>query len=83
MRIRYDEIKVNDVILFHGANVRVTKVTETPAPANEWYPDEKTITFKIEPADDEALKTLGGFYSHGSYGGVGCLMTELVSRENN
>lgn len=80
MTIRYDELKVNDVIKFHGANVRVTKVTETPAPANEWYPDEKTISFDIEPADDDAVKILGRFYSHGTYGGVGCLTTELVTR---
>lgn len=80
MTIRYDELKVNDVIKFHGANVRVTKVTEKPAPANEWYPDEKTIRFDIEPADDDAVKILGRFYSHGTYGGVGCLTTELVTR---
>lgn len=80
MKIRYDEIRVNDVILFHGAKVRVTKVTETPAPANKWYPDEKTIGFDIEPADNEAEKLLGKFYSHGTYGGVGCLTIELVCR---
>ena len=80
MTIRYDEIQKNDVIRFHGANLRVTKVTETPAPANQWYPNEKTIGFEVEPADDEAIKILGSFYSHGSYGGVGCLTVELVSR---
>jgi hypothetical protein len=80
MTIRYDELKVNDVIKFHGANVRVTKVIETPAPANEWYPNEKTIRFDIEPADEDAVKILGKFYSHGTYGGVGCLTTELVRR---
>ena len=80
MIIRYDEIKKNDVIRFHGANVRVIKVMETPAPANKWYPNEKTIHFDIEPADNEAEKILGKFYSHGTYGGVGCLTIELVSR---
>ena len=80
MTIRYDEIQKNDVIRFHGANLRVTKVTEAPAPANKWYPNEKTISFDVEPADDEAVKILGNFYSHGSYGGVGCLTVELVSR---
>ena len=80
MKIRYDEIKKNDVVLFHGANLRITKITETPAPANKWYPNEKTISFTVEPADEQAEKTLGRFYSHGTYGGVGCLEIELVSR---
>lgn len=80
MTIRYDEIQKNDVIMFHGANVKVVNVTEFPAPANKWYPNEKTITFEIEPADSEAEKILGKFYSHGTYGGVGCLTTELVNR---
>lgn len=80
MTIRYDELRVNDVIKFHGANLRVAKITETPAPANKWYPNEKSIRFEVEPADDEAIKILGKFYSHGSYGGVGCLTVELISR---
>jgi hypothetical protein len=80
MKIRYDELQKNDVIRFHGANLRVTKVTETPAPANQWYPNEKSIGFEVEPADEEAVKVLGSFYSHGYYGGVGCLTVELVSR---
>lgn len=82
MTIRYDELKVNDIVLFHGTNIRITKITEQPAPANEYYPNEKTIGFDIEPADDEAERILGKFYSHGSYGGVGCLKIELVKRES-
>ena len=81
MMIRYDEIKVNDVVRFHGAEVRVKKVVESPAPANEWYPEEKTISFEIEPANEKAVEILGSFYSHGEYGGVGCLTIELVSRQ--
>ncbi len=80
MTIRYDELKVNDIIRFHGANLRISHITEQPAPANKWYPDEKTIGFDVEPADDEAVQMLGKFYSHGTYGGVGCLTVELVSR---
>ena len=80
MTIRYDELRVNDVINFHGANVKIVKLKETPAPANKWYPNEKTIDFTIEPANNEAEKILGKFYSHGTYGGVGCLTVELVSR---
>ena len=80
MTVRYDELRVNDVILFHGANVRITKIVETPAPANEWYPNEKTINFDVEPANEEAENILGKFYSHGTYGGVGCLTAELTNR---
>ena len=80
MTVRYDELKVNDIIRFHGANLRITAVREWPAPANQYYPNEKTINFDVEPADDEAVRIMGKFYSHGTYGGVGCLTTELVSR---
>ena len=80
MKIRYDELKKNDIVLFHGANLRVTKITETPAPANKWYPNEKSIGFEVEPADEKAEKILGKFYAHGYYGGVGCLEIELVNR---
>ena len=80
MKIRYDELKKGDVIHFHGANLRITKIDERPAPANQWYPNEKSIGFETEPADEEAVKTLGNFYAHGYYGGVGCLEIELVSR---
>jgi len=75
---RYDELKVGDVVRFHGANVRIVKYKEFPAPANEWYPNEKTISFEIEPADAEALEILGGFYAYGGYGGVGCLELKVV-----
>lgn len=81
--IRYDELQLNDVICFHGANLRIVKLTEQPAPANEWYPNEKTISFDVEPADEEAEKILGKFYSHGYYGGVGCLTTFLVRRNQS
>ena len=80
MTARYDELKVNDVVRFHGADVRIKKIVEHPAPANEWYPNEKTIDFEIEPANDEALKVLGKFYAYGNYGGVGCLELPLVKR---
>lgn len=76
--IRYDELKVNDVIFFHGAKVRIVKYEETPAPANEYYPNEKTVRFDIEPADEKAVEVLGKFYCYGTYGGVGCLSAILV-----
>ena len=80
MTIRYDELKKNDVIRFHGANVIIAEITETPAPANKWYPNEKTISFKIKPADNKAIEILGNYYAHGEFCGVGCLTAELISR---
>lgn len=80
MIIRYDELRKNDVILFHGAKLRITEIHETPAPANEWYPNEKTISFTVEPADKSAVKILGNYYAHGTYGGVGCLEIRVISR---
>ena len=80
MTVRYDELKVNDVVRFHGADVRIKKVVELNTPANEWYLNEKTISFEIEPANDESLKVLGKFYAYGNYGGVGCLELPLVAR---
>ena len=82
MKVRYDELELNDVVMFHGANVRIIKVTETPAPANKYFPNEKTIRFDIEPADNAAEKILGKFYSHGTYGGIGCLELVLVKRDS-
>lgn len=84
--IRYDEIRVGDVVRFYGANVKVVAVREWPAPANEYYPEEKTINFDVVPAEDgdtehDAIQLLGKFYSHGTYGGVGCLTIGLVRRE--
>lgn len=71
---RYDEMQVGDVVYFHGANVRIINIKRRPY-TEEFYKNEctETISFEIEPADDEAVEILGNFYSHGWYGGVGCL----------
>lgn len=72
--VRYDELKIGDVVKFHGARVRIINLKrklyhgETFANKTKYH-----IDFEIEPADDEAEKILGGYYSHGWYGGVGCL----------
>ena len=79
-KIRYDELRVNDVVLLHGANARITKVTEMNVTPSKWYPNEKTIAFHVEPNDEEAENILGKLYSHGNYTGVGCLELELVKR---
>lgn len=79
-KCRYDELRVGDIILFHGARERIVSITSySNDPKNPYYEDAKrVIRFELEPADDEAVKTLGKFYSHGTYGGVGCL---IASRE--
>jgi ASC-1-like (ASCH) protein len=71
---RYDELQVGDVVVFHGANVRIIDIERRPY-TEELYKNECTevIHFEIEPADDEAVQMLGNYYSHGWYGGIGCL----------
>jgi hypothetical protein len=75
---RYDELTTGDVIWWYGAKERVLEVRIYPAPANEWYPSEKLVRFDLEPVDKESEKILGRFYSHGTYGGVGCLKVSTV-----
>ena len=77
MKKRYDEIKTGDIIWWYGAKEKVTDVREYPAPANEWFPNEKTIRFDLAPVNEESKKLLGG-YCWGTYGGVGCLTVETV-----
>lgn len=74
--IRYDELKVGNVIRFHGANEIVVDVWDEGE--SEYYPGEKIIRFELRPYDEEAIKILGNFYSKGVYGGVGFLTVGLV-----
>lgn len=74
--IRYDSIRKGYIINWHGANERVTNVRDDGP--SEYYEGERVISFDLEPADEEAVKLLGSFYSHGTYGGVGFLEVELV-----
>lgn len=60
----YGELKENDIILFHGAKVRIISVIHKLT--NDGTP---WTGFEIEPANDEAVEILGNYYSHGSYGG--------------
>lgn len=78
---RYDELKVNDTIIFHGAKVIITEVKHFPynEPAYRNFTD-KVVRFTIKPADDEAIELLGKFYSHGTYGGVGCLTATVIEQ---
>lgn len=76
MTIEYKSLRAGFIIHFHGANLRVTAVRNDGP--SEYYPGEDVYSFDVEPADEEAIKLLGNFYSHGTYGGVGFLTTELV-----
>lgn len=76
--IRYDQIRAGDVILFHGAKELVTETVDEGE--SEYYPGERVIRFTIQPFDAEAEAILGRFYSRGTYGGVGWLPIDLVSR---
>lgn len=76
---RYDELNIGDVVFFHGANVKIIDIKRRPY-TEEYYKDEctETIHFEIEPADEEAVEILGQYYSHGWYGGVGCLKMSCI-----
>ena len=71
---RYDELQIGDEVIFYGANVRIKDIKRRPY-TEKAYKNEctETISFEIEPADEEAIEILGNFYAHGWYGGVGCL----------
>ena len=76
--IRYDQIKAGDIIRFHGANEVVLSVCDEGE--SDYYKGERLIRFELSPADDEAIRILGKFYSKGTYGGVGFLKVGLVKR---
>lgn len=80
MEKRYDELKCGDVINWYGAKERIVKIIEYPPTSNEYYQNEKVINFTVEPVDDEAVKILGKFYSHGTYGGIGCLPVTVIEK---
>lgn len=76
---RYDELEVNDLIWFYGAKLKIIAIRSFPY-TEEAYKDKTdvVINFDVIPADDEAVELLGKFYSHGTYGGVGCLTATMA-----
>ena len=68
----YGQLQIGDVIVFHGANVKVIDMKRKPSTDKIFTNGEckEVISFEIEPADDEAVEMLGNFYSHGWYGGI-------------
>ena len=77
-KIRYDELQAGDVILFRGAKVKVLTVDIKPETEN--HPGEKYVSFTLAPADAEAEKFLGKFYSRGRYSSIGSRSIYLVER---
>lgn len=79
---RYDELKAGDVIWWYGAKLRIVEVRSYPYTEGPYsHLTSLTIRFDVEPADEQAVRILGKFYSHGTYGGVGCLVVETVPQE--
>ena len=81
--IRYDELKKGMIVIFHGAKLRIEDVREFPY-KGEYFKDEtdKVINFDVSPYDQDSIDQMGNFYSHGTYGGVGCLtITQLIFGE--
>lgn len=79
MKVKYSELKVNDVIMWYGAKVRITKINRIKRVLNAKTQKEENCTyFTIEPFDDNAVKILGSFYARGTYGGVDWLEVHKV-----
>lgn len=76
--VRYDQLEVGDVILFHGAREIVIGVADYVD--SKTNPGETVIRIDLAPYDNEAEEMLGSFYSRGSYGGVGSIEVELLER---
>lgn len=76
--VRYDQLEVGDVILFHGAREIVMSVTDYGE--SKTYPGESVIQIDLAPYDNEAEEKLGSFYSRGTYAGVGFIHVELLER---
>lgn len=68
--VKYGELKIGDVVYFHGALVKIVNIIAGGVCNNSCYKGEHIINFEIEPYNDEAEQILGGFYSRGCYGGV-------------
>ena len=68
--VKYGELKIGDVVYFHGAVVKIVNIITGGVCSNSCYKGEHIINFEIEPYNDEAEQILGSFYSHGCYGGV-------------
>ena len=65
---KYGELKKGDVIWWYGGKVRIIRVWDIGE--SDYYKGERVMRFEVEPADEECVKVLGNFYSHGVYGGV-------------
>ena len=76
---RYDELKVNDKIWFYGAKLVITALRTFPYNEESFKGQtDVVVNFDVAPADDMAVEMLGAFYSHGTYGGVGCLTATMA-----
>lgn len=76
--VRYDQLEVGDVILFHGAREIIIGVSDYGE--SKTYPGEAVIRIDLAPYDNEAEEMLGSFYSRGTYGGAGFMEVELLER---
>ena len=79
MKKRYGDLQKGDIIWWYGGKVRITAVRTDGM--SSYFPGERVMRFDVEPADEECVKVLGNFYSHGTYGGVEHLEVQLVEEE--
>lgn len=73
--ITYGDLKVNDIIIFHGALVKINAIRNY----NHYKTGEPVVNFDIAPYNEEAIEILGSFYSRGTYGGLSILpITKVI-----
>lgn len=65
---KYKELRKGDIIWWYGGKVKIEEIWIDGK--GSYYKDENVIRFRVRPADDECIKTLGNFYANGTYGGI-------------
>lgn len=74
--ITYADLQIGDIIYWYGALVKIIRINRFKA--NEVSCEKDCTYFEIEPVNEETIKILGTFYSHGSYGGIDTLTVYKV-----
>lgn len=72
-RKTYGELKIGDIIYWYGALVRIVKINRVNCEK------EDCTYFTIEPYNVEAIRILGEFYAHGTYGGINKLSVITIN----
>lgn len=76
--VKYSELKIGDVIIWYGAEVVIRDINRIYREPNGHFKGGNCTYFTIAPNNEKALEILGGFYAHGTYGGIDTLEVAKV-----